>query len=152
MTTGATRSSLAACPHTGATAAKSTSSPSKEAAGGWDIEHPDSIAAIGAGIGKRLNDELGIEQLTLGVFHGENRAATTMAATWVRDQMLEDGSYPLGLKFQSKHGGGNCWAYWLRRRDYGLDEVAMESDDGMQIHLHDQDLLTVSTRFGIKLW
>lgn len=53
--------------------------------GRWvDVEHPDSIAAIGASIGKRLNTELGITQLTLGVLHGENRAATTMVAAWVR--------------------------------------------------------------------
>lgn len=117
-----------------------------------DIEHPESIAAIGAAIGKRLNDDLGIEQLTLGVLHGENRAATTMAATWVRDQMLDDGSYAFGIKFKSKHGGGNCWAYWLRRRDAGLDEAVMESDDGIQIHANNPDLLTVARRFGIKLW
>lgn len=122
--------------------------------GGWwvDVEHPDSIAAVGAAIGERLSDDLGITQLTLGVLHGENRAATTMAATWVREQVLEDGSYPLGIRFRSKHGGGYCWAYWLRRRDAGLDEVAMESDDGMQIHANNQDLLTVAKRFGIKLW
>lgn len=44
-----------------------------------------------------------------------------------------DGGLPVGIRFQSKHSGGKCWAYWLRRRDDGLDEVAMESDVGMQI-------------------
>lgn len=122
--------------------------------GGWwvDIEHPDSIAALSSALGKRLHDELGLEQLTLGVLHGENRAATTMAATWVRDQVLDDGSYPLGITFQSKHGGGRCWAYWLRRRDDGLEETAMLSNSGSPISVELPALLTVSKRFGIKIW
>lgn len=70
-----------------------------------DIEHPDSIAAVSSALGKRLFDELGFEQLTLGVLRGENRVATTMAATLVRGQVLDDGSYPLGITFRSKHGG-----------------------------------------------
>lgn len=99
-------------------------------ANGWwvDVEHPDSIAAVGAGVGGRLNAELGISRLTLGVLHGENRAAATMIATWIRDQVLEGGSLPLGIRFASKHGGGDCWAYWLRRRDAGLDGDDMSSD------------------------
>lgn len=59
-----------------------------DAAGWWvDFEHPDSIAAVGACVGGRLNDELGISRLTLGVLPRENRAATTMIATWIQDQV-----------------------------------------------------------------
>ncbi|KIC68747.1 hypothetical protein RM50_04475 [Pseudarthrobacter phenanthrenivorans] len=122
-------------------------------AGWWvDVEHPDSIAAISAGIGAKLNAEFDIPQLTLGILHGENRAATTMIATWIREQVLEDGSRPLGIHFASKHGGGYCWAYWLRRRDDGLDGDDMTSDSGTEIRDNDPALLTVTKRFGIKVW
>ncbi|UYY83675.1 hypothetical protein OIT41_20640 (plasmid) [Arthrobacter sp. YA7-1] len=122
-------------------------------AGWWvDVEHPDSIATIGAGIGKRLNHELGITQLTLGTLHGENRAATTMIAIWLREQVLDDGSRPLGIRFASKHGGGDCWAYWLRRRDDGLDGDNMTTDPGAEIPADNPALLTVARRFGIKIW
>jgi hypothetical protein len=121
--------------------------------GRWiDVEHPDSIAAIGAGIGEQLHTQLGLTKLTLGVLHGEDRAATTMVATWIRKQVLDDGSLPLGIRFKSKHGGGDCWAYWLRRRDDGLDEIEMTSDAGAQIHTHNAALQTVAKRFGIKAW
>ena len=121
---------------------------------GWwvDVEHPDSIAAISAGIGEQLHTQLGLKQLTLGVLHGEDRVATTMVSTWIRQQVLVDGSRPLGLRFKSKHGGGGCWAYWLRRRDDGLDEINMTDDDGAQIHINNPSLQTVAKRFGIKVW
>lgn len=132
---------------------RSTYQLSLDNAGWWvDVEHPDSIAALGGGIGEKISDELGISQLTLGVLHGENRAATTMIATWIRDQVLDDGSLPLGIRFKSKHGGGDCWAYWLRRRDDGLDGDDMSSDSGAAIHAHNPALLTVAERFGIRIW
>lgn len=121
---------------------------------GWwvDVEHPDSVAAIRAGIGAQLHEERGLTQLTLGVLHGEDRAATAMVSAWIRKQVLEDGSLPLGIRFNSKHGGGHYWAYWLRRRDDGLEGEEMSSNDGAPIHLHNPALETVSRRFGIKVW
>ncbi|MEC5182561.1 hypothetical protein [Arthrobacter sp. CG_A4] len=108
--------------------------------------------ALGGGIGEKISDELGISQLTLGVLHGESRAATTMIATWIRDQVLDDGSLPLGIRFKSKNGGGDCWAYWLRRRDDGLDGDDMTFDSGAAIHAHNPAPLTVAERFGIRIW
>lgn len=121
---------------------------------GWwvDIEHPDSIAAIGAGIGEKLSNELGISQLTLGILHGESRTATAMIATWIREQVLDDGSLPVGVRFLSKHGGGYCWAYWMRRRDDGLDDDPMSSNSGVAIQAHNTALGIVTKRFGIKVW
>lgn len=123
-------------------------------AGGWwvDVEHPDSIAAIGSALGERLHDELGLELLTWGVLHGEERAPTTMIASWVRGLVLDDGSQPLGITFQSKHGGGRCWAYWLRRRDDGLPEIAMHMVSQNPVPVQDPALLAVAKRFGIKVW
>lgn len=122
--------------------------------GGWwvDVEHPDSIAAIKSALGQRLHKELGLQQLTLGVLHGEDRGPTTMIAEWVRGLVLDDGSHPLGITFQSKHGGGRCWAYWLRRRDAGLTERAMLTVGASFIQVNDPALLRVSNRFGIKVW
>ncbi|MGJ9404040.1 hypothetical protein [Arthrobacter sp. KK5.5] len=117
-----------------------------------DVEHPETIAALGAGIGTGLHDGRGIDQLTLGVLHGENRAATTLVSTWIREQVLDDGSRPLGLRFRSKHGGGHCWAYWLRRRDDGLEETAMVADPGTAIRSDNPALNAAARRFGIKIW
>lgn len=75
-----------------------------------------------------------------------------MVSTWIRKQVLSDGSLPLGIRFKSKHGDGDCWAYWLRRRDDGMEGDAMTSSDGAPTHLHTPALKTVAGRFGIKVW
>lgn len=74
-----------------------------------------------------------------------------MIATWIREQVLDDGSLPLGIRFESKHGGGHCWAYWLRRRDDGLDGDEMASHSVTEIQAHNSALMTVAKRFGIKI-
>lgn len=75
-----------------------------------------------------------------------------MIATWVREQILDDGSLPLGIRFRSKHGSGYCWAYWLRRRDDGLEDEPMSADSGQEIDIDRPALVAVSARMGIKLW
>ncbi|MCW2131349.1 hypothetical protein [Arthrobacter sp. VKM Ac-2550] len=124
-----------------------------QAPGWWvDVEHPDSIAAISGGIGKQLSDGAGLERLTLGVLHGENRTATTLIATWLRSLTLDDETEPVGIRFRSKHGGGYSWAYWLRRADTGLTGDPMTADDGTTIESNRPSLLAVTSRFNIKIW
>lgn len=125
----------------------------RQEAGWWiDVEHPDSIAAISRDIGKQLREAAGLELLTLGTLHGENRIATTLIATWLRGLTLDDGTDPLGIRFTSKHGGGYSWACWLRRADTGLTGDPMTADDGTAIERYRPALLTVANRFRIKIW
>lgn len=83
-----------------------------------------------------LNDSIGHdlyddgtlpESLTLSEVTGGGRRCTTLIASSLREQVLDDGSYPLGIRFPSKHGSagagnGHCYAFWMRRRDVGLDD------------------------------
>jgi hypothetical protein len=121
---------------------------------GWwvDVEHPDSIAAISGAVGQQLRECVGLERLTLGTLHGENRTATTLIATWLRGLTLDDGTEPVGIRFRSKHGGGYSWAYWLRRADSGLAGDPMTADGGTAIERNRPALVTVTNRFRIKIW
>lgn len=120
---------------------------------GWwiDIEHPESLAVIGRGIGNRLRNEAGIERMTLGVLLGEQRFITTLIGQWIRGLKLHDGSAALGIRFHSKHGGGYCWAYWLRRKDDGLPGDPLSADAGQDIDMDDPALQAVARRFRIQM-
>lgn len=82
---------------------------------GWwvVIDHPDTLQALAA-----LAPQLGL--VFSGDIEGEDRALTTSIAQEIRDAMLDDGSYALGIHFRSKTRMGRCWAYWDRRTDAGL--------------------------------
>jgi hypothetical protein len=54
------------------------------------------------------------------VIFSHDREVTTLLAEWMRDQILDDGSEPLGRRFQSRVADGTCWAVWMRRDDAGL--------------------------------
>lgn len=77
-------------------------------------------------IGHDLHDDGTLpESLTLSEVTGGDRRSTTLLASYLRKQVLDDGSYPLGVRFPSKHGvagpgQGYCYAFWMRRRDVGL--------------------------------
>lgn len=77
---------------------------------------------------------------------------STRIAAWIRNQVLEDGSRPLGIEFGSKHGGGRCWAYWMRRSDDGLGDDLASTDPGIPIQRDRTALAVVATRFGLTLW
>ncbi|MGJ9403914.1 flavin-containing monooxygenase [Arthrobacter sp. KK5.5] len=96
------------------------------------------MAALNASIGCHLYDD-GVlpETLTLSEVTSGDRLATTLLASYVREQVLEDGSYPMGIRFPSKHGSTgkghrHCYAFWMRRRDVGLETTvasAVYDDD-----------------------
>lgn len=81
----------------------------------------DSPATLNA-----LSDLMGgsADQLTLGHVCGDNRALTTELAQVIRDQVLDDGSLPLGIVFPSKTAFGRCWAWWNRRADDNLNPTS----------------------------
>lgn len=90
---------------------------------GWliDVTAADSIAALRDSIGQSLPVPLG-EELTAGHLLSEQRSLTTSVAGWLWDQVLEDGSLPVGIRYPSKHGTEwACAAVWLRQVDDGKD-------------------------------
>jgi hypothetical protein len=126
---------------------------------GWwvDIMSTHTLAALS----RHLEDELADLDITGGltVAHvtADNRAVTTLIASWLRDTAtLFDGTQPLGIRFTSKHGHptggtGTCWAYWMRATDAGLiepvtvtDEAPIDEDDP-DLNLA-QELCKIKTR------
>jgi hypothetical protein len=105
--------------------------------GSWvDIMHSDTLHALSNALQPDLQT-LGIPLgLTLSEVTSANRALTTLIATWLREEVtLDDGTQPMGIRFQTKHGRigtgeGLCWAYWMRRRDAGLSDELVTVDEG----------------------
>lgn len=116
-----------------------------EFAGGWwiDISHAATLASLNDSIGCHLYDDGVLPQtLTLSEVTSGDRLATTLLASYVREQVLDDGSYPMGIRFPSKHGAtgegeGHCYAFWLRRRDVGLEDEAASVVNSRAIPLED---------------
>lgn len=110
---------------------------------GWfiDIERAESISAISTALKSDLAG-LGLQTLTVANLRGEQRTLTTTIATWLRSQVLHDGSLPHGIQFGSKHDSDwTCWAIWLRRLDDGLSAASepTKSDSGTEIKSCDQN-------------
>ncbi|GLB68716.1 RES domain-containing protein [Arthrobacter mangrovi] len=113
-----------------------------------DLTAAESVAALNRFLGEAFEEQLGIAGITLGTLTGENREATTLIAQWIREQVLDDGSYPAGAKFHSKFGGGTCWAYWMRRTDDGLGPEPVDIISEDEIQPHDGDLDYVLSLYG----
>lgn len=115
-----------------------------------DLTAAESIAALNRHLGQQLDDTFGIGTVTLATLAGENRAATTAIAEWLRDQVLDDANYAAGVRAHSKYGGGHCWAYWLRRRDDRLGPDPVELETETEIHRDDTDLNYVLSLYGLE--
>ena len=114
-----------------------------------DLTAADTIAALNRELGDELERVRGVQEVTLGTVTGADREATTMIAEWIREQVLDDGSYPAGVQFHSKYGSGLCWAYWMRRRDDQLGPDAVSVVEESPIELDDTDLQRVLSRYEI---
>lgn len=93
---------------------------------GWfvDITHQDSLDALNYGLARLLH-ATGRDRLTLGDLCGEDRRWTVLAARWIYEQVLDDGSLAHGVHFMSKHGSNSsCWAVWLRLVADGADPIS----------------------------
>lgn len=115
-----------------------------------DLTAFETITALQDQLGGVLSIEAEVEWLTLEHIAGGSRDITTYLAEWIRLQVLDDGTFPAGVVAYSKHGGGTCWAYWLRRHDTGDGTDPVEVVDEEKITSTDSDLLEVLDRFGIE--
>lgn len=125
---------------------------------GWmvDIEHQDSLDALNRGLAQMLA-KAGLSRLTRGHLLGEERRLTVLAASWVHDRVLDDGSLPHGINFSSKHGSnGACWAIWLRRVDDGHEATKEPTKhvSTWQIKAPDQNpaLKAAAEAFGLTVY
>ncbi|MET3920049.1 hypothetical protein [Arthrobacter sp. UYEF20] len=126
------------------------------ASGAWvDIAHSESIAALNDALNSLLYEADIPESLTLAEVTSGRREVTTLLASWIRDQILDDGSYPMGIRFPSKYGAvgqghGYCWAFWLRRADVGLNDDLVAADAGTEILQNDPAYNFALRRHGIN--
>ena len=124
--------------------------------GRWvDVAHGDTISTLASSLQEELV-KLGLtETLTLSEITGGNREITTLISTWIREQVLDDGSYPLGIRFPSKHGAtgqgnGHCWAFWLRRTDVGLSDEPVKAMKEESIDQSNSAFQLALKRHGIE--
>ncbi|WP_051298874.1 RES domain-containing protein [Arthrobacter castelli] len=107
--------------------------------GPWiDIAHAYTISALNTALGSLLYEVDIVETLTLAEITSGRREITTLLASWAREQVLDDGSYPMGIRFPSKHGAvgdghGWCFAFWMRRADVGLEDDPVTASPGQTI-------------------
>jgi hypothetical protein len=119
---------------------------------GWwvDVEHPDTMAQLSRDLAPLLaaQDVNGIDAALL---RSMNRDVTIQVATWLHSRILDDGSKPVGIRYQSRHGTGTCYAIWLRRLDDGLElrQQDVQSADEHSIEKEDPDFRRVCKRFGM---
>jgi hypothetical protein len=113
---------------------------------GWlvDVEHPDTLSTLEPSLRTHLVVS-GYPSFTTAALRGEDRALTTAIADIVHDVELDDGTRAIGIHFGSKHGGSWCRALWL---DRCLGELVVTETSS--IERADQDLVTVTRRFGIR--
>lgn len=93
---------------------------------GWlvDVGHGESVGTIGRQIQSQL-EALDITKLTLAEVYGANRAVTAAIAEWIHSVVLDDGSLPLGILYDSKWGNDQaCYAIWLRAVDDGKETTS----------------------------
>lgn len=126
-------------------------------AGVWiDLAHTATLKVLDDSLGGALhNDGVLPESLTLSEVTGGNRRTTTLLASHLREQVLDDGSYPLGIRFPSKHGTagtghGYCYAFWMHRRDAGLDDDLVSITQARDIALDFPAYQTALALHGIE--
>jgi hypothetical protein len=121
---------------------------------GWWVvlEHPDSIASAEAALGAELEAE-GIDALDVAVLRGSNRAVTVLLADWVRQSLLDDGSAPHGISYQSRHATGGAWAYWLPSGRPATATAVSKAriTRASPIAANDPDLRAVAERFRVTV-
>lgn len=122
---------------------------------GWwiDIEHVDSISTISSSLGEELA-ALGLKSLDRSILLGPDRAVTVAIATWARGLLLEDGTSPLGMVWQSRHGSGRCWAAWgsSSGREPAQRPALRVAPAGRPIARTDKALREAAERLGLTVW
>lgn len=122
-------------------------------AGWWvDVHAQQTLDALSLALGSDLKRMTGQDDIDKGVVFGNNREVTTRLATWIRGQVLDDGTEPLGIRFSSRVADGLCWALWMRRADAGRDDDPVHAQPGAEIAPNDPTMQQVTAAYGIRSW
>lgn len=117
----------------------------------FDLSTAHSLTFIDHQFGSELYKTCGVRAIDLSHLQGENRRVTTLIATKLRNLRLNDGGFADGIRFNSRHGSGLCWAFWMRRTDDDLDDDLVHTDTGVAIKANDPELAAVAKRFGLQV-
>lgn len=99
--------------------------------------------ALSRGPSSGVKASTGREGIDRAPTSSTDRAVTTRTGQWLRGVVLDDGTEPAGIRCRSRVGNGICRAYWMRRSNLGLAEVAPE-DAGREIHNREPSMATVT--------
>jgi hypothetical protein len=121
-------------------------------AAGWWIDAQQTLDALSLSVGSGLAPLAGRHDVDKGVLFSPDREVTTRLAEWMREQILDDGSEPLGIRFQSRVADGTCWAMWMRRADAGLGCDPVEAEPGVEIAPGDPVMKQVTQAYRIRSW
>jgi len=122
-------------------------------AGWWiDAHATATLDALTLALGSQLTPWTGRHDVDRGVMFTHNRDITTRIAEWAREQILDDGSERLGIRFDSRVANGSCWAPWMRRADAKLGSDPVKTDHGTPIKPNDPIMKHVTKAYGIRTW
>ena len=123
-----------------------------ESAGPWvDVEAEATLDALSTAVGIDIRPYTDREEVDRAAIFSNDRNVTTRIAEWLRNATLDDGAEPAGIRFRSRLGDGYCWAYWMRRADLGLSEIATATA-GTEILRDDPALNAVTNAWDIHTW
>lgn len=124
-----------------------------ESAGRWwvDMEDQATLDVLSMGPARAVKSFTGREEIDRAAAYSNDRNVTTRLAEWLRGLSLDDGSEPAGVKFKSRVANGSCWAYWMRRADLGLTEVATATG-GREISSREPAMVAVTEPWEIRTW
>lgn len=112
---------------------------------GWyiDIEHPVSLQVLRSQFAGLLA-ERALRDFDVSVIRGHDRVVTCAVAEWVNALYLEDGSVPLGIRYNSRHATDwECWATFPDTKTIAVHTVGLDHTD--------TDLRATADLFGLRL-
>lgn len=112
---------------------------------GWyiDIEHPVSLQVLRSRFVGMLA-ERALEDFDVSVIRGHDRVVTCAVAEWVNGLYLEDGSVPLGIRYNSRYATDwECWATFADTKTESAHIIGLDSAD--------PDLNAVAQLFKLRL-
>lgn len=113
-----------------------------------DVSAPETIAALNGQLKDVVATDPSLTHIDQGAILGTDREVTTYLAEWIKNQRLDDGSFPAGVMSPSKYGSKRCWAHWLDHPGPGplVTELAAET-----IEATDPDLQRVLSSYGLSI-
>jgi hypothetical protein len=95
-----------------------------------------------------------ISRIDLASLTGSDRLFTCAAAAWLSQRILNNGSVPLGVTYQSRHGGDlPCWAVWVPVLDNDVQTAVTHYAERVRetpIDAFDSDLRWAARQLGLR--